>query len=49
MFVTVTRQLKYSGVLETVRIRKLGYSVRDTFVDFVRATVVHLIFVIEYG
>eukprot|EP00038_Savillea_parva_P014489 m.11130 g.11130 ORF g.11130 m.11130 type:complete len:1020 (+) comp2818_c0_seq1:31-3090(+) len=32
----VTRQLRYSGVLETVRIRKLGYSFRMHFGDFVK-------------
>lgn len=32
----VTRQLKYAGVLETIRIRKLGYSVRFDFATFVK-------------
>jgi myosin heavy subunit len=32
----VTRQLRYAGVLETIKIRKLGYSFRMEFGDFVR-------------
>lgn len=32
----VIQQLRYSGILETVRIRKLGYSVRKTFTEFYR-------------
>jgi myosin heavy subunit len=32
----VTRQLKYAGVLETIKIRKLGYSVRFEFAAFVK-------------
>lgn len=32
----ILRQLKYSGVLETVKIRKLGYSFRMEFGEFVR-------------
>eukprot|EP00729_Bicosta_minor_P004248 gene4248-12397_t len=32
----VTRQLKYAGVLETIKIRKLGYSVRFDFATFVK-------------
>jgi len=31
----VTNQLSYTGMLETTRIRKLGYSYRPTFADFV--------------
>lgn len=30
----VTAQLRYSGVLETVRIRQQGYSMRLTFSEF---------------
>eukprot|EP00035_Acanthoeca_spectabilis_P019895 m.430125 g.430125 ORF g.430125 m.430125 type:complete len:1030 (-) comp17117_c0_seq1:1257-4346(-) len=33
----VTRQLRYAGVLETIRIRKLGYSFRMEFGDFVKS------------
>jgi myosin-3 len=32
----VGRQLRYAGVMETVRIRKLGYSLRETFSNFVK-------------
>jgi myosin-3 len=32
----VTRQLKYAGVLETIKIRKLGYSFRMEFAGFVK-------------
>lgn len=32
----MTTQLKYTGVLETTKIRRLGYSQRVTFVDFVK-------------
>jgi len=32
----VTRQLRYAGVLETIKIRKLGYSFRMIFADFVK-------------
>lgn len=32
----VTRQLKYAGVLATITIRKMGYSFRLSFSDFVR-------------
>ncbi|KAL1007682.1 hypothetical protein UPYG_G00090150 [Umbra pygmaea] len=32
----VLRQLRYTGMLETVRIRQSGYSVKYTFQDFVR-------------
>ena len=32
----VMRQLRYAGVLETIKIRKLGYSFRMEFGDFVR-------------
>ena len=32
----VMLQLRYTGVLETVRIRKLGYSVRLPFHDFLQ-------------
>ena len=32
----VMRQLRYAGVLETIRIRKLGYSFRMEFDEFVR-------------
>ena len=31
---TVLNQLKYSGMMETVRIRRLGYPVRRAFDDF---------------
>jgi len=31
----VTKQLRYTGMLETTRIRKEGYSHRPTFVDFI--------------
>jgi len=32
----VTRQLRYAGVLETIKIRKLGYSFRMLFAEFVK-------------
>ncbi|XP_052457119.1 unconventional myosin-IXAa isoform X1 [Carassius gibelio] len=32
----VLRQLRYTGMLETVRIRRSGYSIKYTFKDFVR-------------
>lgn len=32
----VTRQLRYAGVLETIKIRKLGYSFRMPFAEFVK-------------
>jgi myosin-3 len=32
----VTRQLKYAGVLATITIRKMGYSFRLSFADFVK-------------
>lgn len=32
----MAQQLRYTGVLETVRIRKQGYSHRVTFGDFLR-------------
>uniref|UniRef100_A0A9J7Y7X2 Myosin IXAa n=1 Tax=Cyprinus carpio carpio TaxID=630221 RepID=A0A9J7Y7X2_CYPCA len=32
----VLRQLRYTGMLETVRIRQSGYSIKYTFKDFVR-------------
>ncbi|XP_033115293.1 myosin-IIIb-like [Anneissia japonica] len=32
----VTAQLRYTGMLETTRIRKLGYAVRPLFEDFVK-------------
>ena len=47
----VLNQLRYSGMLETVKIRKAGFPVRRTFKDFygrsekyVRTTTVQLIF-----
>jgi len=33
----VTRQLRYAGVLETIKIRKMGYSFRMAFGDFVKS------------
>lgn len=30
------RQLKYAGVLETVKVRKMGYAIRETFEGFVK-------------
>uniref|UniRef100_A0A8D3CT99 Myosin IXA n=1 Tax=Scophthalmus maximus TaxID=52904 RepID=A0A8D3CT99_SCOMX len=35
-FDLVLRQLRYTGMLETVRIRQSGYSIKYTFKDFVR-------------
>lgn len=35
----ISQQLRYTGVLETVRIRKQGYSHRLTFADFLRRSV----------
>ena len=32
----VIQQLRYTGVLETVKIRKQGYSTRLTFIDFMQ-------------
>lgn len=31
----ITKQLKYTGMLETTRIRKEGYSQRPAFADFI--------------
>lgn len=31
----ITKQLRYTGMLETTRIRKEGYSHRPTFADFI--------------
>uniref|UniRef100_A0A182K1V4 Phorbol-ester/DAG-type domain-containing protein n=1 Tax=Anopheles christyi TaxID=43041 RepID=A0A182K1V4_9DIPT len=33
---TVTRQLRYTGMLETVRIRRAGYNVRLTYEEFIQ-------------
>ncbi|XP_055612970.1 unconventional myosin-IXb-like, partial [Uranotaenia lowii] len=33
---TVTRQLRYTGMLETVRIRRAGYNVRLTYDEFIQ-------------
>jgi len=32
----VLEQLRYTGVLETVKIRKQGYPARLTFIDFMQ-------------
>ena len=37
--IKIAQQLRYTGVLETVRIRKQGYSHRLTFADFLRRSV----------
>jgi myosin heavy subunit len=33
---TVQRQLRYTGMLETVRIRQAGYNVRFTYDEFIQ-------------
>ncbi|XP_058824121.1 unconventional myosin-IXb-like isoform X2 [Topomyia yanbarensis] len=33
---TITRQLRYTGMLETVRIRRAGYNVRLTYEEFIQ-------------
>jgi myosin-9 len=33
---TVQRQLRYTGMLETVRIRQAGYNVRLTYDEFIQ-------------
>lgn len=33
---TVQRQLRYTGMLETVRIRQAGYNVRLTYEEFIQ-------------
>lgn len=38
----VTKQLRYTGMLETTRIRKEGYAYRPTFADFVERCVLLL-------